>query len=97
MLGLGGIFVEVLRDVVFARAPVSPAEAVRMLDRLQGRRLLDGVRGRPAVDRRAVADLAAAVSRVGEALGPRLAELDLNPVRCGPDGAVAVDWLLVLQ
>jgi acetyltransferase len=97
MLGLGGIFVEVMRDVVFARAPVTPAEAEGMLGRLQGRRLLDGVRGRPAVDRNAVAAMAAAVSRLGVTLGPRLAELDLNPVRCGPDGAVAVDWLLVLK
>lgn len=97
MLGLGGIFVEVLRDVVFARAPVTPVQAMEMLDHLQGRRLLDGVRGRPPVDRAAVAALAAAVSRLGAALGPRLAELDLNPVRCGPDGAVAVDWLLVLR
>jgi acetyltransferase len=55
------------------------------------------VRGRPAADRDAIAALAAAVSRLGVALGPRLAELDLNPVRCGPDGAVAVDWLLVLK
>ncbi len=97
MVGLGGIFVEVQRDVVFARAPVTAGQALALLDRLRGRAMLDGVRGQPPVDRHAVAELVAAVSRAGAALGPRLSSLDLNPVRCGPEGAVAVDWLLVLQ
>jgi len=97
MVGLGGIFVEVQRDVVFARAPLTPEQALALLDRLRGRAMLDGVRGLPPVNRTAVAELVAAVSRAGTALGPRLASLDLNPVRCGSEGAVAVDWLLELQ
>jgi len=97
MVGLGGIFVEVQRDVVFARAPLTPEQALVLLDRLRGRAMLDGVRGLPPVNRTAVAELVAAVSRAGTALGPRLASLDLNPVRCGSEGAVAVDWLLELQ
>jgi len=96
MVGLGGIFVEVLRDVSFRRAPVSEGEALRMLDELRGRAMLDGVRGQAAADRAAIARLVAAVSRFGALAGERLDELDLNPVMVAGDRAVAVDWLLIL-
>jgi acyl-CoA synthetase (NDP forming) len=96
MAGLGGIHVEVLKDVVFRPAPVTQAEARRMLDELRGRALLDGVRGGAAVDRAAIARLISAVSCLGAGAGGRLASLDLNPVLAGPDGAVAVDWRLLL-
>ena len=59
--------------------------------------LLDGVRGKPPVDRKAVAALIAGVSRFGAANGARLRELDLNPVMATPCGVVAVDWLMVLD
>lgn len=95
MAGLGGIHVEVLRDVAFRPAPVSEAEAARMLDELRSRALLDGVRGKPAADRHALAALISAVSRLGAAAGAQLREVDLNPVLAGPQGAVAVDWLIV--
>ncbi len=97
MAGLGGVFVEVLGDVVFRRAPVTENEALAMLAELRGAALLDGVRGAPPVDKAAVARLIAAASRFGAAAGDRLGELDLNPVLAGPDGAVAVDWLMVLE
>ena len=97
MAGLGGIFVEVLKDVAFRKAPVTEAEALRMLADLRGRALLDGVRGKPPVDRASLARLIAAVSRFGAAAGPRLREFDLNPVLAGPAGAVAVDWLMLLE
>jgi acetate---CoA ligase (ADP-forming) len=97
MVGMGGIHIEVLRDVVFRQAPVTPAEAGRMLDELRGRALLDGVRGRPGVNRGLLTDMVSAVSRFGAAAGARLRECDLNPVLAGPDGAVAVDWLVVLE
>lgn len=97
MVGFGGVLVEVLKDVVFHRAPVTENQALAMLARLRGARLLDGVRGKPAVDRRALARMIAAVSRFGAAAEGRLAELDLNPVLAGPDGAVAVDWLMVCE
>ena len=96
MVGLGGIHIEVLKDVAFRCAPVTEAEVGRMLDELRGRALLDGVRGRPAVDRAALAKLVSAVSRLGAAASSRLRECDLNPVLAGPDHATAVDWLLVL-
>jgi acetyltransferase len=97
MAGLGGIFVEVLRDVAFRKAPVSSAEAASMLDDLKGRAILAGVRGRPAVRRAALVDLVCRVSALATALGEHLVEADFNPVIADSAGAVAVDWLIVLQ
>jgi acyl-CoA synthetase (NDP forming) len=97
MVGLGGVLVEVFKDVVFRAAPVTEAEAMRMLDELKSKAVLDGVRGAPPVDRAAVARMVSAVSCFGAAAGPRLRELDLNPVLAGPQGVTAVDWLMLLD
>jgi acyl-CoA synthetase (NDP forming) len=97
MVGLGGIYVEVLKDIVFRKAPITRTEAGRMLDELKGRAILDGLRGKPAVDRGALTALISAVSLFGAAAASHLLELDLNPVLAGPRGAVAVDWLLICQ
>jgi acetyltransferase len=95
MVGLGGILVEVLEDVVFGHAPVAEDEALRMLARLKGAALLDGVRGQPAVDRQALARMLARLSHWAASVAPALAELDLNPVRVGVDGPVGVDCVMV--
>ena len=97
MVGLGGVLIEVFKDVVFRAAPVTEGEALRMLDELKSRVVLDGVRGKPPVDRIALAGMICAVSQFGVAAGPRLAELDLNPVLAGPQGVTAVDWLMVFD
>jgi acetyltransferase len=97
MVGLGGIHIEVLKDVVFRQAPVTVGEAGRMLEELRSKALLAGVRGKAPVDRAAVTAMISAVSRFGAAAGERLVELDLNPVLCSSSGAAAVDWLLVLD
>jgi acetate---CoA ligase (ADP-forming) len=97
MVGLGGIHVEVLKDVVFRAAPVTPTEAGRMLDELHGNTILDGVRGRPPVDRAALTRMISAVSVFGASAETRLRELDLNPVFASADGVIAADWLLVLE
>ncbi len=97
MAGLGGVLIEVFKDVVFRRAPVTAGEAQVMLDELKGRALLAGVRGRPPVNRARLAQLISTVSCFGAAAGERLRELDLNPVLLSRDDAVAVDWLLVLD
>ncbi|MFN7086844.1 MAG: acetate--CoA ligase family protein [Burkholderiales bacterium] len=97
MVGLGGIHIEVLKDVVFRQAPVTPAQAGRMLEALAGRSLLDGWRGRPPVNRRLLQQMISAVSQLGAVAGARLRELDLNPVFAGADTVVAVDWLIVLD
>ena len=95
MVGSGGILVEVLKDVAFRRAPFSEDEALRMLAELRMAALLDGVRGRPAVDRRAVARMLSRLSEWADRMAPALSELDLNPVLVGPEGPVAVDCVMV--
>ncbi len=91
MVGLGGIWVEVLGDVAFAMAPLSRAEARDLLSGLRGHALLTGARGGPVVDLDA---LAAVVVAAGDLLlsADDVTELDLNPVLATADGAVAVDW-----
>ena len=96
MVGLGGVLTEVLDDVTIRLAPVPHDEALAMLDELRGARLLHGVRGRPPVDRDAVAELIVALSRLVIERDD-LDEIDLNPVIASPDGAVAVDALVVLR
>jgi acetate---CoA ligase (ADP-forming) len=95
VVGLGGVLAEVLDDVAIRLAPVSPETANAMLDELRAARLLDGLRGRPAVDRAAVAGLIVALSTLAIER-PDLLEVDLNPVIATADGAVAVDALVVL-
>lgn len=96
MVGLGGVFTEVLDDTAAAIAPVSAEAARRLLLSLRGAPVLLGARGRPSVDLDALADAVARVSRVAAA-HPELAELELNPVLAGPTGAIALDARVVLQ
>jgi acyl-CoA synthetase (NDP forming) len=99
MVGLGGIFVEQLRDVACALPPLDRAGAAELLRRLRGYALLTGVRGRPAA---ALDDLLGAIealSRLALGAGEQIAELDLNPfiVSHEPGRSAAVDAVLVLQ
>ena len=93
--GLGGVWVEALRDVVTVLPPIDATAARRCLLCLRGTPLLLGARNRPAVDLAALAEAVAAFSRMAAALGPALAEMDVNPLLAGPCGVVAVDALLV--
>lgn len=95
MVGLGGILAEILDDVAIRLAPVDHGTARGMLDGLRGRRLLDGARGRPPVDRDAIAELIVGLGRLGLDR-PDVIEVDCNPVIATPDGALAVDALVVL-
>lgn len=89
MFGLGGLFVELFRDVAFALAPVTREEALRLTERTRGARLLGGFRGRPPVDREA---LAGVIVTVADLIASGLvAEVDLNPVVLYPDGALVLD------
>ncbi len=96
LVGLGGILAEVLDDIALELAPVAPAAAATMLDRLRGEAILGGVRGRPAVDRAAIVRLIVALGQLGWD-HPELLEVDLNPVIVDADGAIAVDALVVLE
>ena len=95
MFGLGGIMVEVLGDVAFRLAPLGEGDARDMIDEIQGRQVLDGVRGQPPVDIGAVEAMLDQVSHFA-AEHPDVAELDLNPVIASPEGAIAVDARIVL-
>ncbi len=97
MFGLGGVFVEVLKDVTFRVPPFGKEEARRMLGELQGAALLDGARGRPKVDRTALVDVIMRVQRMAMDLHAELAELDINPLAALPKGAVALDALAVVR
>lgn len=97
MVGLGGVLIEVLKDVAFRKVPLSESQAEDMLADLRGKAILRGVRGRAPVNHKALLEMIGAVSQLGAALGPRLATLDINPVLLGPDAAIAVDWLMVLN
>ncbi len=97
MFGLGGIFVEVLKDVTFRVPPFGRDEARRMLEEVQGAALLSGVRGRPKVDRTALVDVIMRVQRMAMDLNAELAELDINPLAALPDRAVALDALAVAK
>jgi acetyl coenzyme A synthetase (ADP forming)-like protein len=90
--GLGGVLVELLRDVSFCLTPVTDRDAAEMLASLKGNRLLDGYRGSPAADRAALVDVILRVSALVEIV-PELRELDLNPVKVlAPGrGTVVVD------
>jgi acyl-CoA synthetase (NDP forming) len=94
VVGTGGVLVEHLADRAVALPPVDAALAGRLLGRLRVARLLAGARGRPPADLAAAADAVAAVSAIAWELGPHLAAFDINPLVCGPSGAVAVDVLL---
>jgi acetate---CoA ligase (ADP-forming) len=97
LVGLGGVYVEVLRDVVLRVGAVDEAEARRMLGELKGHALLAGARGRPAVDLAAAAQAIAALSVYALANAGRFESIEINPllVRAAGWGAVALDALIV--
>lgn len=91
LAGFGGIHAELLADTALAPAPVSPARAEAMLRGLRLWPLLDGARGRPKLDVAAVVDALVRLSWLGHDLGPRLVELDVNPLIVGVKGVWALD------
>jgi len=96
--GLGGIYVETLRDVTFRVAPFSRQEAEEMLNEIRAHALLDGVRGQPPVDKETLIDT---ILRIGQLVTdfPEIIELDINPFIIYEQGrgGVAIDMRLVLQ
>ena len=100
MVGLGGIFVEVLRDVSFRICPITRLDAQEMIDDLKGAAILDGARGMKAVSREAIID---ALLKIGGDNGLLIqhaddfAEADINPLIVSERGAVAVDARFILK
>ena len=95
LVGAGGVLVEVMKDRRLAMPPLDEDRARALIDRLEIRPLLDGVRGQPPADVSALAGALVALSWLAHDLGERIYELDANPVICGPEGCVAVDALVI--
>jgi len=97
MFGLGGIAVEVFRDVTFRVPPFDRAEAKRMITEIKAFPLLRGARGGPKADIRALIDVIMKVQRLATDLANDVAELDINPLLVTPERAVALDALIVAR
>ena len=95
MFGLGGVFVEVLRDISYRLVPVTTGELHAMIREVRGYPLLAGVRGHPTVDQESLARTLQAAAWLLAAF-PQISELDLNPVIVGPEGAIVADGRAVL-
>lgn len=95
MFGLGGVFVEVLKDVAFRLIPLTDLDVSEMMSEVRGMALLEGYRGAEAADVESLKRLLLAVSALVEE-HPEIVELDLNPVFVYSDGVVAVDARVVL-
>jgi acyl-CoA synthetase (NDP forming) len=94
-VGLGGTWVEVLKDTSLRLLPVSDSDVLQMLGELRGSPLLDGFRGAPRVDRAALARTVVAIGKAALALGPDLVALEVNPLLISSQGIEALDALAV--
>ncbi|RJQ22087.1 ATP-grasp domain-containing protein [Candidatus Woesearchaeota archaeon] len=96
LTGIGGIFVEVYKDVAFRVCPITKRDAESMLDELKGKALLAGVRGKKPVNRAALIDAMVKLSELPRKM-PNIEELDVNPFIVGEKQGVAVDARFVLK
>ena len=94
--GLGGVLVEVLKDITFRLAPATQSDALSMLDGIQAAEMLKGVRGSDPVNREALAKLIVGVSQLVHDF-PEISEMDLNPVFAAKDSAIAADVRIVVD
>ena len=97
MFGLGGIFTEVLDDVAFRIAPLTPGDAREMIGEIRARKILDPFRGEAAIDQEILAHVLVSLGRIGFEY-ENVAAIDINPLKVRTDGKpVAVDALVVLR
>ncbi len=96
MFGLGGIFVEVLKDVSFRIIPLGRKDALEMIEEIKGYPLLQGYRGKESVDIPALTEIILKISRVMEE-HPEIKELEINPIIAYKKGALAVDARIILE
>lgn len=96
MFGIGGIFVEILKDVSFRLAPIEPHDAKEMIKEIRAYEILEGARGNPKADLDAISDILLSTSEMIMDR-PEIKELDLNPVLVYEDGAKIVDARVILK
>ena len=94
--GLGGIYVEVLKDVVFRLIPIEREDATEMLSEIKATKILDGIRGQPPINKKALVDLLIKTSNFIDH-HPEIEELDLNPVFATEEGVSVVDARIILK
>jgi hypothetical protein len=99
MFGLGGIYVDVLRQVSFRLAPLREQDIEALLTEMPAMRLLDGARGRPPVDRAALKAAIGCLSDIATvpAIADQISEIEINPLTVGETGVLALDALVVLR
>jgi acyl-CoA synthetase (NDP forming) len=95
MFGLGGVFTEILKDVSFRRAPVSPETALGMIDELKGAALLKGARGAEPCDLDSICDAISKLSVMAVAHSDNIESIEMNPLRALPEGCIGLDALIV--
>lgn len=95
MVGMGGLFVEVYKDVTFRLLPLERRDALDMIDEIRAQPLLDGARGRPVLDRAELAEVLLRISDLVEKV-PEIRELDLNPLVITTHGLVAIDARVIV-
>lgn len=96
-VGMGGVWVELMDDADLSLLPVTPQKVEKMLARLKVGKLFDGYRGQPAIDRRRLAEVVAAIGDAALALGPDLASLEVNPLRVSHEGIECLDALAIWE
>lgn len=96
MFGLGGIFVEVLKDVAFRIVPIEKEDAVAMMEEIQGKKLLSGYRGKEPADKKTLQDMLVKLSDFVNTT-PGIEEIDMNPVFAYSEGAAVVDARIILS
>jgi hypothetical protein len=97
MVAAGGVLIELLSDSAVSLAPIGEQGAERLLGSLKVRRLLDGLRGKPAADVASLCHAIARLSVLADDLSDALEQLDVNPLIASPDGCVAVDALVIAR
>lgn len=96
LFGLGGVLVEIFRDVALHHPPLSREDALEMIQQIKGYPVLAGYRGQPPVDMNALADCLLAVAQLAEE-NPKIVEIDLNPVFAYPQGALVADARIIMK
>jgi acetyltransferase len=96
LFGLGGVLVEIFRDVALRHPPLSREDALEMIKQIKGYPVLAGYRGQPPVDMNALADCLLAVAQLAEE-NPKIVEIDLNPVFAYPQGALVADARIIMK
>lgn len=96
MFGLGGVTAELFDDAVFAVAPLTSRDALKLMTRIRGQKMLEGFRGSPPVDREKIARILITIGEIALAF-PQIREIDINPLICGAEGPIAVDATIILE